>query len=458
MQFNQGGIPLAGGLLFTYAAGTNTKLATYTDSTGGTPNTNPIVLNANGECDLWLTDGQAYKLVLSPSTDTDPATNAYWIRDNVTNNVFPFNPTFHNVTVSGTLGVTGAATFSSTINHVTLTQPATGATLTLADNSSLITSGAFSVTLTATGTTSVTLPTAGTLARSDQATDTFGALTDVTTNNASITAHGFMKKLPNNAMLFYDGTGNFTAPPSQSLIPDSRSSNTILGGSDSGHLIEITSGTFTQTMTASGTLGNGWYVLYWNNGTGTVTITPNGAETINGAASLLMQTGAAYYISSNASNLKAVPVSFATGYLKVSDQKASGTDGGTSVATTITSTRTFNTVETNTINGASLASDTVTLPPGTYNVYASAPFINSSATKIFLYNTTDSSYSIIGENSYPNSSGSISELFGQITITASKNFKIRYYCLAGSATTGLGAQVGSGQVEVYASAEFIKVS
>lgn len=78
MQFNQGGIPLAGGKLFTYASGTTNKLATYTDGTGGTPNTNPIVLDANGQCDIWLSSNSQYTFVLSPSTDTDPPTNSYW--------------------------------------------------------------------------------------------------------------------------------------------------------------------------------------------------------------------------------------------------------------------------------------------------------------------------------------------------------------------------------------------
>jgi len=80
-QFNQGGIPLNGGKLFTYAAGTTNKLATYTDSTGATPNTNPIILDSNGQCNLWLTTGTAYKLTLSPANDTDPPTNPFWTVD-----------------------------------------------------------------------------------------------------------------------------------------------------------------------------------------------------------------------------------------------------------------------------------------------------------------------------------------------------------------------------------------
>jgi hypothetical protein len=61
------GKALAGGLLYTYAAGTTTPQATYTDSTGLTPNTNPVVLNSRGEAPVWLTLGQSYKLLLRDS-------------------------------------------------------------------------------------------------------------------------------------------------------------------------------------------------------------------------------------------------------------------------------------------------------------------------------------------------------------------------------------------------------
>jgi hypothetical protein len=59
--------------------------------------------------------------------------------------------------------VLGVATATS-INKLTLTTPATSATLTVADGASLVTSGAYSLTLTATAATNVTFPTTGTLA------------------------------------------------------------------------------------------------------------------------------------------------------------------------------------------------------------------------------------------------------------------------------------------------------
>lgn len=43
------GIPLVGGLLYTYAAGTTNPQATYSDAAGTVPNANPIQLNARGE-------------------------------------------------------------------------------------------------------------------------------------------------------------------------------------------------------------------------------------------------------------------------------------------------------------------------------------------------------------------------------------------------------------------------
>lgn len=64
--FDQNGEPLVAGLLYTYVAGSAIPLATYTDETELTPNTNPIVLDSNGECDLWL-GTTAYKFILKDS-------------------------------------------------------------------------------------------------------------------------------------------------------------------------------------------------------------------------------------------------------------------------------------------------------------------------------------------------------------------------------------------------------
>jgi hypothetical protein len=72
------GNPLASGKLYTYQAGTTTPQATYTDSTGGTPNANPIVLDADGEAAMWLNPDYSYKFVLKDSSDV-----TQWTVDNV---------------------------------------------------------------------------------------------------------------------------------------------------------------------------------------------------------------------------------------------------------------------------------------------------------------------------------------------------------------------------------------
>jgi len=76
--FDSNGDPLAGGKLYTYEAGTSTPLATYTDSSGGTANANPVVLNANGEANVWLPAGVSYKYVLKNSADV-----TQWTVDNI---------------------------------------------------------------------------------------------------------------------------------------------------------------------------------------------------------------------------------------------------------------------------------------------------------------------------------------------------------------------------------------
>jgi len=113
------GQPCVGCLLYTYSAGTTTKLSTYTDTTDGTPNTNPIILNSRGEANVWLPYGVAYKFVLSPSTDTDPPTNPIWTVDQIVAGA-PYDP--GNVAITGGT-ISGVTISSSTINTSTLNSP-----------------------------------------------------------------------------------------------------------------------------------------------------------------------------------------------------------------------------------------------------------------------------------------------------------------------------------------------
>jgi len=64
------GLPLSGGLIYTYQAGSSAALPTYTTSSGNIPNTNPIVLNPDGRApnEIWLQSGYSYKFQIQTST------------------------------------------------------------------------------------------------------------------------------------------------------------------------------------------------------------------------------------------------------------------------------------------------------------------------------------------------------------------------------------------------------
>jgi len=89
------GIPLAGGFLYTYEAGTTTPQATYTDSTAATANSNPIILDSRGEANIWLSSAN-YKFKLTDANGTE-----IWTVDNIAAPSTALSPVFSsNVTIS----------------------------------------------------------------------------------------------------------------------------------------------------------------------------------------------------------------------------------------------------------------------------------------------------------------------------------------------------------------------
>lgn len=85
------GNPYVGAKLFTYVAGSSTKVTTTKDSAGVSSHTNPIILNARGEpADgagasqaIWQAGGSLTKLVLAPANDSDPPLSAISTWDNL---------------------------------------------------------------------------------------------------------------------------------------------------------------------------------------------------------------------------------------------------------------------------------------------------------------------------------------------------------------------------------------
>ena len=64
--FDNSGIPLAGGFLYAYEAGTSTPQNMYTDSALTVPYSNPIVLDSSGRPagPIYLLTSPAYKFIL----------------------------------------------------------------------------------------------------------------------------------------------------------------------------------------------------------------------------------------------------------------------------------------------------------------------------------------------------------------------------------------------------------
>ncbi|SSQ07936.1 Uncharacterised protein [Acinetobacter baumannii] len=66
--FGPDGKPLAGGKVYSYAAGTTTNKATYTTMAGTVANPNPVILDQNGKAKIFLGDG-SYRLQIKDSND-----------------------------------------------------------------------------------------------------------------------------------------------------------------------------------------------------------------------------------------------------------------------------------------------------------------------------------------------------------------------------------------------------
>jgi hypothetical protein len=73
---------------------------------------------------------------------------------------------------------------------------------------------------------------------------------------------------------------------------------------DKGKLIDCTSGTFTLSFQACATLGADWTTYIRNSGTGLITLDPNGAETINGAATYPLNAGSTAMLSCDGSVIR----------------------------------------------------------------------------------------------------------------------------------------------------------
>ena len=116
--FGSDGLPLVGGKIYTYAGGTSTPIATYTDYTAATANTNPIILDSLGQANIWLVNTTSYKFIVKDADDV-----LLYTVDNIAIpldiNSFSSPPPIGDVTPNTgaftTLSATGAVTFATTL-------------------------------------------------------------------------------------------------------------------------------------------------------------------------------------------------------------------------------------------------------------------------------------------------------------------------------------------------------
>jgi hypothetical protein len=117
--FGSDGLPLVGGKIYTYAAGTSTPIATYTDYSAGTANTNPIILDSYGQANIWLINTTSYKFVVKTAADV-----LLYTVDNISipldaasmGSPPPIGDVTPNTGAFTTLSATGTVTFSAQVN------------------------------------------------------------------------------------------------------------------------------------------------------------------------------------------------------------------------------------------------------------------------------------------------------------------------------------------------------
>jgi hypothetical protein len=148
------------------------------------------------------------------------------------------------------------------------------------------------------------------------------------------------------------------------------------------------------------------------------------------------------------------------GFFIVQETQASGTDGGT-FTSGAWRTRTLNVTQINTIGSASLASNQVTLPAGTYRVTGSCSGFAVNAHMAAIYNVTNSAFLVYGSQEFVGSADGIttrSDINAVFTISGTKVLEVRHQCQTTRATDGFGRSASFSVPNIYAQMSFEKIA
>lgn len=260
-------------------------------------------------------------------------------------------------------------------------------------------------------------------------------------------------------------TPNFgwPVPTSTDLVKDGATAIEALGDSIDASLLDLKGGTTGQVLAkASGTDMD----FTWSN-VDPLTILDAKGDLISATAP---DTPARLAVGTNGQVLTAdsttsTGLKWATSgaslqVLTVNETQANGTQGGT-FTQGAWRTRTLNTTVQNSITGASLASNQITLPAGTYSLSGLATAKNVGGHNVRIYNITDAAVVSIGNNfNAPSTSGiSLSaNVLATFTIAGTKAFELQHYCNNTITTEGYGNANSNGYSEIYSTVMIIKVA
>lgn len=146
-------------------------------------------------------------------------------------------------------------------------------------------------------------------------------------------------------------------------------------------------------------------------------------------------------------------------FMQVQHREASGVNGGSATAGQHT-LRPLNHVEYNSIAGASLSSNTITLPAGIYYVDFWSEVYAMVRHKALLQDQATDDYIIVGKSAYAGNSGSgtgnASYGQGVLDLSSVTNLQIKHY-MQGDDAVALGAATSSGDPELYADIKIWKL-
>ena len=154
-------------------------------------------------------------------------------------------------------------------------------------------------------------------------------------------------------------------------------------------------------------------------------------------------------------------VGFAPTVAIFNETQSSGTNGGTFTSGSYVK-RTLNTTVVNNIASCTLTSSVISLPAGTYQVFATAPACAIDSHQTRLRNTTDSTDIQFGSTAYNLNSANYATTDSNIqtvfTLTATKNIELQHRCSVTKSLIGLGAAGIFGNSEIYSQITITKIA